>query len=53
MLGELVWCDFSLSMERLQEGWPFGAKDVGTCEGTVTATDDEGVNAFFDEVVCG
>lgn len=53
MLGKLLRADFSLGMEGLEVGRPLGAKDVCAREGAVTTTDDEGVDAFLDEVVCG
>lgn len=53
MFGALLWGDLALGMKGLEEGGPLGAEDVGSCEGAITTTDDEGVDAFFDEVVCG
>lgn len=53
MFGELLWGNLALGMEGLEEGGPLGAEDIGSGEGTVTATDDECIDAFFDEVVCG
>ena len=49
---ELVWCNFTLSVEGLEERRPLNPKDVGSRERAVTTTDDEGVDALADEVVC-
>lgn len=34
-------------------GGPFCAEDIRSCEGAITTADDEGIDAFLDEVVCG
>lgn len=48
---ELQGCVGAVGLELVEQRGPLGAEAVGTGEGAVAATDDEGVDAVGDEVL--
>ena len=52
VLFDLFVRDLAIRLQRADVGGPFGTKDISTRQRAITATDDERIDAFFDEVVC-
>lgn len=51
MLFDLLFRDLAICVQCADVGGPFGAKHIGTRQRTITAANDERVDALFDEIV--